>query len=227
MGIDIYLNGYDAYQERIKDERAAFESAVAKRNAIKLNPETNESKEEYERRQAAIMEASERMWTGGKGYLRSSYNSAGLFRVLEEIFGFDVAAYLFPGDWNVQPGVPIDADEFMQKVHALAATAVTALRSMRVDLPWTDIFTEITQQRAPDNSEQHVQAEAFGDSVMGLVRGVAAFDNVEPKQREQSPRLCQEHAWYLTTGMQNIFDFAKLAKRLQDEGNNVFAYISF
>lgn len=119
MGIDIYLNGYEAWNERSKSEREAFDQAV------KLRDSLPQGSPEAEAAQTIVSEAANKMLAGRTGYLRSSYNGSGLFRVLEEIFGFDVAAYLLPGEW--EGDVAIDGHEFVVKVENLQKTAVAAM----------------------------------------------------------------------------------------------------
>lgn len=95
MGIDIYLDGAEEYQSRIAEERGRFERAVAYRNSI-----PSDQPELQEKAQKEVEICWGALYSGKKGYLCSSYNRSGLFRGLEEIFGFDVAAYIFPGDWR-------------------------------------------------------------------------------------------------------------------------------
>ena len=64
----------------------------------------------------------EKQVDGATGYIRSSYNSHGLFRVLDKIYGIEVAELLFPGDW--EQNLNIDFELYLAHLQALeAATA--------------------------------------------------------------------------------------------------------
>lgn len=219
MGIDIYLNGYDAYDKRVVREKAAFDRACAERD--KLPRGSAEAK----RAQEKVEKAADKMWAGNKGYIRSSYNGGGLFRVLEEIYGFDVAAYLFPGEWKGD--VRINGEEFTVKVERLRETAVEAMKSGQRELPWTEVFTRVTGERAPDPNVQRTGGELFGDQVFAMVSQLAGALRVEGGPRDERRYLCADHKWYLTEGLQELWDFGMLAKELNDKGEETFAYISY
>jgi hypothetical protein len=72
MGIDIYLNGYDSYKERTKDEETAFD------NAVKLRDSQPRESVEANAAQELVDAAYDAMHSGSKGYIRSSYNTEGL-----------------------------------------------------------------------------------------------------------------------------------------------------
>lgn len=222
MGIDIYLQGYEAHQQRIAEEKKAFDLAVAKRD--KLPGDGNDDA------QNEVEVAYDKMYTGKKGYLRSSYNGSGLFRVLEEIFGIDPAGLLFPGDWNEQgeQGVEIDGAEFVKRVRSLQETAILAMSKKKMQLPWIEEYTEITGEKAPDPNLARANGEAFGDKVFGLIAGLNEFDKIEGGPTEDArSMLSKDHAWYLTEGLQNLLDFGMLAKEMNDRGEETFAYISY
>lgn len=221
MGIDIYLNGFEEYQSRIAEEKAAFDAAARLRDSFERDST------EHKEAQALVETAADAMWSGAVGYLRSSYNGSGLFRVLEEIYGFDIAEYFFPGDWDAKPEVPIDGIEFVGKVVQLQRTAALALARSRMRLPWIDIYTEVTGEAAPDGNEAHARGEAFGDKVFADFAGLG-FDHVDGGPRDPSPVLLGErHGWYLTEGLKNLLEFGRLARRLNAEGKETFAYISY
>lgn len=218
MGIDIYLNGYAGYNRRIKKHKAAFDDAVKLRDSYPRESVENKAAQEL------VNDAYDKMCSGNVGYLRSSYNGGGLFRVLEELFGFDVGNYLFPGDWGKK--IPIDGAEFVAKVEALQKTALAAMAQGRVELPWIDIFTAVTGERAPDPNETRVSAEAFGDSVFKLISGVMGSEemaNAEGGPVAARPQLTKDHGWYLTEGLRELHDFGVLAKRYK----KAYAYISY
>lgn len=218
MGIDIYLNGYEEYEKRTKKERAAFDRAVKKRDRLPRGSAAAKAAQQL------VLEAADKMWDGSVGYLRSSYNGSGLFRVLEEIFGFDVAALLFPGEWKGD--VKIDGCEFSLKVTNLKRTAALALSRRTLTLPWINEYTEVTGNAAPDPNPQRSGAELFGDSVFEMLSGLGA-DKIEGGPSETNPTLQAEHRWYLTEGLNNLSAFGELAERLNREGQETFAYISY
>ena len=217
MGIDIYLNGWDAYNERTRDEKTAFD------NAVKLRDRWPRGSKEAALVQVKVDEAYEAMGSGSKGYIRSSYNSAGLFPVLQEIFGFDVGAWLFPGEWK--ENVPVNGAEFLVKVAHLEQAALLALKNNRLSLPWICEFTEASGQPAPDPiNNEHIAGEQFGSMVSAMIRGMLPDGNLEPAPREQSPQFGGEHVWYITEGLKDLREFGELAKEL---GEGAFAYISY
>jgi hypothetical protein len=219
MGIDIYLNGYEAHKARTKMHKSQFDQAVAKRDALPKSDETG-----HKAAQEEVDAAYELMYSGRVGYIRSSYNGSGLFRVLETIFGLDVAAYLFPGDWDGD--VVIDGREFVLKVETLKQVAITALQSGRLALPWTEIFTEVTGERAPDPNETRVNSEAFGDSVFKLLSATGFGDKLEGGPSAPEATLGPDHLWYLTKGLCGLRDFGELAARLNEQGEKTFAWVS-
>lgn len=222
MGIDIYLNGYDSYEKRSASQHKAFDKAVTVRDKL---PEDSAARAAA---QKVVSEAADAMWSAKVGYLRSSYNGSGLFRVLEEIFGFDIAEYFFPGDWDKQgdDGIPINGEEFCRKVEALQKTTVLAMQQHHLDLPWIEQFTQVTGEKAPDPNPAHSRAEEFGDSVFRMVSSLG-MDKVEGGPVEPPRKISQQHFWYLTSGLRNLLDFGLLAKQLNDAGEKTFAYISF
>ena len=219
MGIDIYLNGCEAWEQRTSREREAFHRACADRDVL-----PRESAE-HTAAQERVEATADAMWAGRTGYLRSSYNGSGLFRVLEEIFGFDVAAYLFPGSWDGD--VKVDGEAFVVEVAALEHTAVVALSAGKLELPWLEEFTTVTGERAPDPNETRIKAEAFGDEVFKMVSSMG-FDKVAGGPAPDArPKLCAEHRWYLTKGLRNLREFGELARSLSAKGERTFAYISY
>ena len=219
MGIDIYLNGYDSYKERTKDEETAFD------NAVKLRDSQPRESVEANAAQELVDAAYDAMHSGSKGYIRSSYNSSGLFPVLQEIFGFDVGAWLFPGNWR--KGVPINGAEFVVKVENLEQAAMLALKNGHRELPWICEFSEATGQPAPDPiNDEHIAGEQFGLKVLAMFGEMAPGEvlTVEPAPREQSPQFNQAHVWYVTEGLKDLRQFGELAK---ESGEGAFAYISY
>jgi hypothetical protein len=228
VGIDIYLNGYAEYEARIAHLKPWWDAAIKARDDAGEKTEWGKEPGPLQRR---VLEISAQMNAGNVGYLRSSYNSAGLFTVLEEIFGLDVAAYLFPGTWE-PPDVVIDGREFVLKVAALEATTLLALERKQLTLPWVGIFTEITGERAPDPNETRVHGEAFGRQVFGMISQLAPdVDKVDPQPRDPFPQLGPQHGpqhgWYLTTGMRQLREFGELAAKLNVEGHATHAHISY
>lgn len=224
MGIDIYLNGYDAFEARTREEKAEFERLVAVRDALpKDGPESGAARDAAQTR---VSEAYDKMYDGSKGYIRSSYNGGGLFRVLDEVFGFDIGGYLFDGDWDAEPGVPIDGKKFCAKVEALQATAALALSRKELSLPWTGQYSEVTGARAPDGENAaRAGGECFGDSIAGLLKESGVEFDGGPI--DKSAMLCQRHVWYLTEGLSDLRRFGELAKQLGESGEPVYAYISY
>lgn len=220
MGIDIYLNGYKAYEKRLNElgYQQEFDRAVKVRDSLPKGSKAHEDA------QKAVHIAADKMWNGEVGYLRSSYNSSGLFRVLEEIFGFDIGAYFFPKDWDRDQHV--NGTEFVRLVTDLQRAAALALGRGNMALPWTNEFTEVTGKRASDANAAHVSAEEFGDSVMRLLSQSGLYD-IEPKPRANAPTLCADHVWYLTKGLGELRAFGELAARLNQEGKRTYAHISY
>jgi len=219
MGIDIYLNGYDSFKERTKDEETAFG------NAVKLRDRWPRESVEAKAAQELVNAAYDAMRSGAKGYIRSSYNSSGLFPVLQEIFGFDVGAWLFPGEWR--KGVPINGAEFVAKVENLEQAAMLALKNRHRELPWICEFSEASGQPAPDPvNVEHIAGEQFGLKVLEMIGEIVPGGPliVEPAPREQSPQFGEEHVWYVTEGLKDLREFGELAKQL---GEGAFAYISY
>lgn len=221
MGIDIYLNGYEEYASRIVDEKAEFDRLVKLRDALPQGTRRDAAQKDVE-------VAADAMWSGRVGYLRSSYNGSGLFRVLEEIFGFDMGTYFFPGDWDADPGVDVNGEEFVSRVKSLERTAALALSRKTLTLPWINEYTEITGEIAPDVNAAHAKAEAFGDSVFALV-AQAGFgaDSITGGPRETRATFTKDHVWYLTVGLKELREFGELAKKLNAEEKATFAYISY
>lgn len=221
MGIDIYLNGYEEYGSRIVKEKAAFDAAVKLRDGF-----PRDSKQ-HAAAQKKVSAAADEMWSGKVGYLRSSYNGGGLFRVLEEIYGFDIGGYFFPGDWDAEQGVDIIGEEFVARVKALEQTAAIALSRNNLKLPWINEYTEVTGRTAPDVNPIHAQGEAFGDSVFAMISGLG-LHKIKGGPREPSEHLLAErHGWYLTCGLKDLREFGLLAMELNKRGERTFAYISY
>jgi hypothetical protein len=222
MGIDIYLNGYEEYNLRTAQEKAKFERAVKARDR---QPKDSAA---HEACQKEVSRYYDSMHSGRVGYLRSSYNGSGLFRVLEEIFVFDMGEYFFPGDWDQDPGVDVDGEEFIAQVKALERAAALALSRKNLTLPWINEYTEVTGEVAPDTHAAHAGAEAFGDSVFALV-SQAGFgaDSIVGGPRETVPMFTKDHVWYLTHGLMELREFGMLAKELNAKGEKTFAYISY
>lgn len=205
MGLDVYLGGYDAYSKRIADAHEKFEAACAARDKLADGPQKEKAQEEVER-------WADEMWAGKNGYLRSSYNGSGTFTVLREIFGFDVAGYLFPGDWDA-PDYSIDGEEFLHKTTLLALTVTTALEQKRTALPWLTLFKQISRETPPDHNERI-------DKMLGFVQGIVARikDETDFGVDSEPPRsdtvLSERHTWYITKGLLNIMQFGRLAASL-------------
>src|ERR1700730_12529267 len=115
MSIEIQLSGCE---ERFRKACDEFDHAVS---------------EHFLRSPGELQAITKRYFNGKSGSLRSSYNPRGFFPLLEFIFGFDVAAYLFPGDWKLP--ILIDGQAFLRKVECLRLTArLGELRQAPV--PW-------------------------------------------------------------------------------------------
>jgi hypothetical protein len=219
MGIDIYLNGYEAFNERVALARAAFEMKVKERDAL---PSDSPAREKV---QDEVEQAYDAMYRGEMGYIRSSYNGSGLFRRLEEIYGFDIAAYLFPGDWKEH--VPVNGEEFVRRVETLQQTAILAMERHRRALPWIDLFTETSGERAPDANESRTRGELFGEQVFATLSALDKDLKVEPEPQPAANVLSAHHGWYLTRGLGNLLAFGQLAREMNAAGVKTFAMISY
>jgi hypothetical protein len=63
MGIDIYLGGHDAYEERTKDARSSFDMAV------KLRDSHPRGSKEAKTAQGLVELASAEMWAGRQRFI--------------------------------------------------------------------------------------------------------------------------------------------------------------
>lgn len=218
MGIDIYLNGYEAYRDRTCAEKKAFDDAVRIRDSF------SQDSKEHKEAQELVEKAAGAMWSPRKGYLRSSYNSAGLFNGLEEILGVDVAALLFPGSW--EGNVPIDVAEFRRIVVALVEAALTL--NAGTPLPIVAIVESKLGHAIPDPHESRTSGEAFGMMVRGLVSNAGFGDRIEPPDKQPDRTFDpRKHGWYVRQGLLELAAFADCARKLRDKGESVFAYVSY
>lgn len=239
MGLDIYLGGYEAFEKRTAGLRQEFNAAVKERDEI--NPRINKKKtakskaatqEQKDAAQEKVKEAYDKLFAPENGYLRSSYNSAGLFVVLREIFGFDVAEFLFPGNWDSET-FGIDAEEFRENVVRLEQTVITALSEKRVELPWLDVFERLNGKgSAPTKRSQILDGEKVGQLVFDLIKKANEGDKgafpvdvsgvtLEPEQGplDHTPRtkFTQDHVWYVMDGIIGLHKFADLAVEIARE----------
>ena len=220
MGIDIYLNGYDAYQERSRPAREAFDYAVEVRDAFERESE------EHKEAQKEVERTGDEMWSASYGYLRSSYNHLGMFNVLEEIMGADVAGMLFPGDW--EEDVPLDMERYKKILFALMEAAKSLEQG--TFLPILDKFREAYGEPIPDPHPNRVGSEAFGAQVRELLTVLAGKDGkVEPAPQKPKPTFDMEtHGRGFSYAMLELAKFGDCARNLKEEtGKDVFVYISF
>jgi len=119
MGIDIYIGGYEGHDARTIKEKAAFGRACANRD------KWPQGSRQAKAAQAKVSAAYDKMRSGESGYLRSSYNSGGLFNVLDRIFGTDSAQLFFPGEWEGE--MVIDWEAFIQNARMM----ISAGRALR------------------------------------------------------------------------------------------------
>ena len=222
MGIDIYLGGYEEFDKRIKRMKEKFHEMVKTRDS------TKKGSFQDVKSQKKVDQFYEEIYCGKNGYLRSSYNSEGIFNVYDEIFGFDVATWLFPEPWNVP--VEIDPAVFKSRIGILQRVTVRALAEKKLDLPWIEIFTEVSEEHAPLPEEVRAKAEEYGRSVRTVLlqhHGAKAED-LYPHDREESPKLTAAHGQYLLYGMRQLADFGELAEKIVSKtGQKVYAAISY
>lgn len=214
MGIDIYLGGYSAFKKRTRREEAEF------KRAVKLRDSFPQGSPDADAAHDRALAAYDKMYSGDKGYIRSSYNSSGLFRVLDEIFGFDTAAYLFPGDW--EKGVTINGTEFIAKVEVLQRTVILAMSRNNVILPWINEFTELSGVRAPDNNEGRARSEAFADEMYKTLSAILPEgEDLSPTPTDPESQISANHGWYVTHGLSELHRFGELAERIGQPTVNV------
>jgi hypothetical protein len=213
MGIDIYLGGYDAYNERTKQERAAFELAARTRD--KLPRDSEESKTA----QWIVELCSDRMWAGSKGYLRSSYNSGGLFNVLDKVFGTDTGSLLFPKSWDKDQQV--DWDKYLMHVRHMQQ-AVAALKHGD---PLPIVFEELKAKP----TKQRQSGEAFGKAVAQQFETLAATTELQVAETpEQHGFFNQDdYGWYVTEGLKDLREFGELGRKEHAEGKDTRVHISY
>lgn len=213
MGIDIYLGGYAAYNRRIRKERAAFEAAV------KLRDSFPEHSRKAVAAQKLVENAADAMWSGSKGYLRSSYNNAGLFAGLDRLFGIDSAALLFPGDWG-KDNLAVDWEQFLTVVCAMEQAATALKHGVRLPV-------RLMPEGSAPVHEQRRAGEAFGAKVFAAVAEMG-FDHVESGNDHQHGFYnVDDYEWYITEGLRDLRDFGELGLRLHQRGHNDKVTISY
>lgn len=222
MGIDIQLSGCE---ERVQKAWNECEQALGKIN--RNGPELVD----------AMATLRKRIVNGRVGHLRSVYNSRGFFPLLDFIFGFDLAGYLFPGDWD-KP-VPIDAPEFLEKVMALVRTAKIG-EQWQTPLPWIAIFEGVAGHPAPDGKPACAKTIAFMGSLMArfsnaignppylgpLPARITAEDFDLPSYGPLPACTRAAHIDYWPM-LNDIHEFAKLAVELDARGKATFVTISY
>ena len=183
---------------------------------------------------AAMATLRQDIVNGRVGFLRSVYNSRGFFPLLDFIFGFDLARYLFPGDWN-KP-VPIDPPEFLEEVMALVRTAKIA-EERQTPSPWIAIFEEVTGHPAHDGEPDYVETVELMDSVVARLSKVTESVTASVSKTRWNPsyprsgaRIRAEELDFPSYGplpagtraehidywrmLDDLYDFAKLAVEL-------------
>lgn len=210
MGIDIYLGGYDAYNIRAAKDQAAFELAVKTRDALSKDDAARDAA------QYLVNLASDRMWHGRNGYLRSNYNNGGLFNVLDRIFGTDSAELLFPGDWNED--LELDWDKFLGVVAALKAAAVC----LKHGDPLPIAFDEFKREPNPERAG----GEALGKQVAGMLTAVVG-EVVAGNDHQHGFFNLDDYGWYVTEGLEELKVFGEVGKREQAEGKDTRVHISY
>jgi len=151
---------------------------------------------------------------GETGYLHSAYSSDAMFPVLTEVFGFDVAAYLFPGIWESKAEEdfhPLDGVELDRKVNFLVETAATALEQEQYTLPWVREFAAVTGAPAPDHDLCQTEVKATCE-MLGRMMGAGA------KTRERAFRMSLPLSASLIYYLRDLLNFANLAKTLNESG---------
>jgi len=213
MGIDIYLNVEQRSRERVrcydqlgKDRERLGLAAAALARGGDLNALNT------------VSEICHHMAAGETGYLRSGHNSNGMFPILTEVFGFDVAAYLFPEIWGsstMEDFWPLDGGELARKVNFLAQTATMALEQQQYTLPWIREFAAITGEPVPYDDLCQEEIEAItGAMARATERVTQSFP--EPRERESKMSLPLLNTFVLY--LRDLLNFANLAKTLNEAG---------
>jgi hypothetical protein len=216
MGIDIYLGGYDAYRRRCAKERQAFDEAVAIRNAI-----TDRDSAAYKLAQEKVSESADAMWAGAKGYLRSSYNSGGLFNALDRIFGTDSGALFFPGNWDNDEYALTTAqwEEFLVNVRIMREAGEMLKHG---DPPIR--FEELA--RTPN--KQRAGGEGFGRMVLEMVATALPDADIEAGNPHAAGFYnADDYGWYLTEGLKDLQDFGALGLKISRRNGSAKVHISY
>lgn len=213
MGIDIYLNVEQQGDERVrcydqlgKDRERLGLAAAALARGGDVNALNT------------VFEICHHMSAGETGYLRSAYNSNGMFPILTEVFGFDVAAYLFPEIWGgntMEAFWPLDGGELARKVNFLAQTATMALEQQQYMLPWIREFAAITGEPVPYHDPCQEEIEAITGA---MARGTERVTKFFPEPRERESKMSLPLLNTLVLYLRDLLNFANLAKTLNEAG---------
>lgn len=203
MGVDIFLNGEEAFEQRTAKQKEAFDEAVRIKNSF---PPGSAEAQEAEK---AVEHAYNAMFNAWNGYLRSSYDETGLFRVLDEVFGVDSSELLFPGDWD-EAEVPMNVAEFKRIVSALTRAA----SKLQPGAP-------LPVRKALEQELGYPIPEPRRSILEGLWR---LFRSFRKSRHFDSAR----HGAYLTEGLRELTHFAACAENVQRETNHQpFVFISY
>jgi len=210
MGIDIYLGGYDAYKARTAEAHKQFDMAVKLRDGFPRD--SAESKVA----QGLVELASNEMWAGKHGYIRSSYNGGGLFNVLDRIFGIESGGLLFPGNW--EEDLEIDWDKFLGAVRTLQGIAACLKHGDPLPVRLEELET------VPNETRKH--GEAFGKSVLEALSGIGL--DVRSGGEDQPGFFTEDdYGWYITEGLRDLREFGELGKKEQEAGKDTKVHISY
>jgi hypothetical protein len=162
-----------------------------------------------------------RRYVNGKaGNLCSAFNPRGDFHILEYAYGFDVAALLFPGDWNFR--VPIEGRVVLRNVKHLKEIERLA-KVRKVAVPWICMFTELTGQTAPDAHPDRLEIESASETL------IESLEQAIGEQLRPMPPLENTPVETLNVRaiLNDFHDFGKLAEKLNLRGEPTFATISY
>jgi len=150
-----------------------------------------------------------------------------MFNLFEEVYGVDVAALFFPGDWE-QEKLPLDMDNYghilMVMMHSLETLTPGD------SLPILEAFEKEYGKKIPDPHPDRVQMEAFGSNVRELMEGIMPpGSTLDPPARPPEPKFdVAKHGRPIAYALLQLAKFGDCANRIKREtGEDVFVNISF
>jgi len=197
MGIDVYLTGCEHLWRKAENDFFAQLDRNDPEDSAKILRHLN---------------------TGRFGRLRSATNSLGFFPILTHIFGFDVAGYLFPGDWGLP--VPIDGSGLLSKVQVLKETATLA-QKQRTPVPWLVLFAELTGEPAPEPHPDYARICLAAEETDALLTEATGKRTSPPPVPKNTPAELFDF-WPM---LDELEDFAKLAAEKNANGEVIFVTI--